>query len=104
MPSMIKTIVITTVAVIGGCIAIAPSLENRGEANARAFCSRVSAGRPAQEVVAMAEAAGKRRGHLQVLPKEIVIRFNGASPFPWHGCVVKVADGKVLEARYEYLD
>lgn len=104
MPSKVKTIVITSVAVIGGCIALAPVLENRGEADARAFCSRVAAGRPAQEIVAMAEAAGKRKSHLQVLPEEILIRFNGASFFPWHGCVVKVVDGKVQEARYEYLD
>jgi len=102
--SIIKTIVIASAAAIGGCIAIAPYLDHRGEADARAFCSRVPAGRPSQEIVAMAEAAGKRRSHLQVLPKEIVVRFNGASFFPWHGCVVKLVDGKVLEANYEYLD
>ncbi len=94
---------LAVIAALAGAAVLAGFLERRGESQARAFCAQ-AAGRTATEVVAYAEAEGKRRPELQVTPQDIVVRFHGASPFPWHGCVIKVVGGRAVEAGYQYLD
>ena len=55
-----KVVGITVVVAVVGGIALAPTMERRGENNARTFCLHATVGRPMQEIVALAEAAAKR--------------------------------------------
>lgn len=94
---------LAVIAALAGAAVLAGVLERHGESSARDFCAR-AAGRTATEVVAYAEAEGKRRPELLVTPQDIVVRYHGASPFPWHGCVIKVVGGRAVDAKYQYLD